>query len=299
MLDTIKEPLAEQICDLCGHTGTPAQSVLIRSNVRRFRQEKFRVWRCGACASIHCEKVTDLAHYYEHYPLRQERLGYFANAWFTVILQRLRKAGLERSHRILDYGCGHGLFLNFLKQKSYNSCFGYDPYTELYKNAAVLSYQYDVVVALDVVEHVESTASLIRTFDQLVKPGGLLCLQTPRAEGIDLLRPEEFIHGLHMPYHVHILSELALIDLCTRHKFVVKSLYHRWYQDSWMPCTSRRFIDLFMKCNGNDLDAAFDPPTWQTMLTTPMLWLYALFGHFSIPKKKDTMMIVFQKLHST
>jgi SAM-dependent methyltransferase len=283
-------------CELCGYAGAPSEVNAVRSNIRKFKHHKFNVWRCARCASLHCEEVGDLAPYYAEYPLRREAgFGYFTSQWFRVVLKRLIRAGLNPALSILDYGCGNGLLIKYLQSRGYRNCTGYDPFVDEFKSTEVLARRYDWVLCFDVIEHVKSPQALIQQFVKLLKPEGRLCLFTPRADGIKLAEPEESIHQLHSPCHLHILSERGLIDLCSSEGFSREVTYHRWYQDSWMPCTSRRFIELYMRCQGNDMDSAFDPPRWRGILTTPILWFYALFGYFLPPKKNDTMMIVFKR----
>ncbi len=291
-----RSKLHSQICTLCGCAGEPSEQASIRSNIRKFRDQKFMVWRCRECVSLHCEEVENISSYYENYTLHSEdKLNYFANAWFSVILRRLENNGLTKKHSMLDYGCGTGLFLDYLRGKGYNNCTGYDAYVSKYKQPSALSAHYDVVVSFDVIEHVESPKALIQTFENLLKPGGLLCIQTPRADGIDLSDPEEYIHILHMPYHIHILSERVLLDLCGESGFLEKTIFRRWFRDSWLPGTSRRFFETFMKAHGNDMESAFDPPKWSILLGTPALWYYALFGYFFPKGKQDNMMVMLKK----
>ena len=283
-------------CVLCGRTGEPSEQARIRSNVRRFRDQKFLVWRCVDCGSLHCEEVKDLPAYYEDYPLRREdRLGYFVNRWLGIVLDRLVEAGLNKSDSLLDYGCGTGLLLEFLRSRGYANCVGFDLYVADFNRPEVLTASYDCIVNFDVIEHVESPRALVAKFTQILKPGGLLCIQTPRADGIRLSDPEEFIHTLHMPYHVHILSEKALTRLCVENGLVVQSIHYRWFRDSRMPCASRRFIERFMRSHGNDMDSAFEPPKLGIVLATPALWFYSLFGPLLPSKKKDYMMIMLRK----
>ncbi len=117
-------------CPICLVTNMPAEIQRVRCNVRRFRDRTFLVWRCAVCRSLHCEKVENLAAYYENYPIRNQELDYFLRAWYRVILQRLVQAGLGKQHRILDYGCSNGLLIEYLKQHGYANCFGYDPYVD-------------------------------------------------------------------------------------------------------------------------------------------------------------------------
>lgn len=292
------DALKDQTCILCGCSGGSSEIAQIRSNVRKFREQRFQVWRCPDCQSLHCEKVDDLESYYKDYVFRCAPSGYFFNQWFRILLKRLVRSGLRPEDSLLDYGCGSGLLLEYLKRHGYRNCHGYDPYVERYRDESVLNQTYDVILSFDVIEHVESPQVLVTSLKKLIKSDGWLCIFTPRADGIDLERSEEFINALHMPYHLHILSEDALIRMFAQKGFKFDCIYRRWFQDSWMPLTSRRFIEGLQKSHGNDVDSLFEPLRLGVILTTPSLWFHSVFGYFIPLKREDTMMIIFRRATS-
>jgi len=127
------------LCEVCGCQERPAETRWIRSNIRKYRDQLFQVRRCQQCDSIQCETVSDYSTYYANYTLRQQKAGYFLNAWHTNILKRLKKAGLKPDHTILDYGCSSGLFLDFLKSRGYKNVYYYDPYVVHFSDMAPLT----------------------------------------------------------------------------------------------------------------------------------------------------------------
>ena len=96
---------------------------------------------------------------------------------------------------LLDFGCGSGIFLKWLRKKNYKlSLTGYDPYllkdtdsggldihffTELHSS---YSKCFDYVTALDVIEHIEDEAGALATIHKLLKPNGTLLLTVPAHE---------------------------------------------------------------------------------------------------------------------
>ena len=275
------------------HTACPSEAKRVRCNVRRFRDRTFLVWRCSRCRSLHCEKVENLSAYYDDYPIRNQKLDYFLRAWYRVILRRLVQAGLTKQDRILDYGCSKGLFIQYLKERGYSNCFGFDPYVERFKSANVLQAKYDFVISLDVIEHDESPREFLTRLVSLLDSRGRLCLETPNAEGIVLADPEEYLHALHVPYHVHIFSQQALIELAREHGLEKIRVYDRWYMDSWLPGTARRLFEPLMKFGGNDLDLGYEPPRLDLFFRHPSLFFYLFFGYFCSSQKQDHMMIIF------
>lgn len=291
---THEEELAERRvpCPVCLHVAVPAQSRRVRCNVRRYRDRSFLLWRCAGCRSLHCERVDDLAGYYVDYPIRKQTLDYFTRSWYRVVLNRLVRAGIAKSDLILDYGCNQGLFIDFMAENGFHRCAGYDPYVERFSSEAVLEQRYDWIVSLDVIEHDEDPRTFLARLAGLLRPGGRLCIETPNADGIDLADSEAFIHAIHVPYHVHILSERALLELSRNQGLEHVATYLRWYMDSWQPGTARRLFESLIKYAGNDLDAGYEPPRIDLFLRHPSLFVHLFFGYFARATKADHMMMI-------
>jgi SAM-dependent methyltransferase len=278
MLERLMAP--DYTCCICGRTHTgPVKPEIgsVRSNVRRFAQERFTLWRCPGCGCIHSAQQVDLAEYYRHYPFFDQKLDILLRWGYQRLLRRLERAGLRKNYTTLDYGCGSGLLVTYMREKGYNA-FGYDPYSADHGGASCLNRRYDFVIAQDVVEHAEEPLRILRTLDSLAKPGGRIAIGTPNAAGINLAKAEKFIHPLHQPYHRHIFSIQALqkagADLSWRLIRYYKSPYTN------MPLLSLPFLHHYMKNFGGNLEVLFDKPQtlrfWLRPKTLPLL----LLGYF-------------------
>lgn len=285
----------ELICEVCGCQEKPIETSRIRSNIRKHREQLFQVRRCRECTSIQCESVSDYSAYYADYTLRQQKAGYFLSAWHANILKRLKKAGLKPHHSLLDYGCSSGLFLNYVKSKGYKNVAYYDPYVKQFNDKTPLTKTYDFVLCLDVIEHDPHPNKLFKKLSDLLNNDGLLCIETPNAAGIDLKNSEEYIHALHLPYHINILSKDALTKLGRQNGLLQVAVYDSWYLDSWLPGTSRSFIEKFMKINGNDMESAFEKPNIRKIISQPKMIFDFFFGYFKTKKKNDHTMVIFKK----
>ena len=176
----------------------------VRSNVRAFRDNEYAVWRCGKCRSIHAADEVDLALHYAAYPFHDLGRDVRLSIVYSKLLSRLRRSGLRRSSTLLDYGCGSGAFVEFLRDRGYSRAFGYDEYNPEMARPARLCARYDFVLAQDVIEHVDAPLDLLTRLGDLAEPGGVVAIGTPDAERIELTRAHDFIHTLHVPYHRHI-----------------------------------------------------------------------------------------------
>lgn len=278
-------------CNICskGRIEDAGEKNQIPCNARRFRAEKFTVWRCPSCRSLHSKEDIDLDKYYKDYPLKHHKLDIWARAAYKNRLKRLIREGLRKEHEILDYGCGLGLFVYYLRKKGYKNVSGYDPYVHEFSDKRILERTYEVVAAQDVIEHDNDPKRLLEHLFQLVRPGGILCIGTPNAEKIDLLNPERFSIPLHQPYHRHILTGEVLKQLGQSLGLKVGKFYHRYYYDTIFPLINYRFLQTYIMYAGNVFDAAVEPPRIKMVLTSPVLLFYAFFGYFFPPRTEMTV----------
>lgn len=97
--------------------------------------------------------------------------------------------------RLLDIGCYDGGFLRLMDEKF--ECYGIEINSEAANHARAknieiigddfddiekISFEFDVVVAMDVFEHVENPANLLKSMARIVRSGGLLIVSTGNTE---------------------------------------------------------------------------------------------------------------------
>ncbi len=286
---------AIQQCNICPQPDSlspDSETAEVRSNIRRFRDERFTVWRCRACRSIHARDPVDLDHYYRHYPFHTQKLDWALRTAYRNLVARLKRSGLNRHHSALDFGCGSGHLVRFLKSQGFDDVAGYDSYSPEFSHVAALDRQYDCIVSQDVIEHVHEPRDLLDQFSKLVKPGGLIAIGTPNAESIDLTQPETHVHTLHQPYHTHMLSKTALIAAAEKIGWKLVRLFPSSYVNTKVPFVNLNFGLHYGRCFDNTLDLAFEPFRISPKLLTPRaIWL-AFFGYFRCPDAD--MMVVFR-----
>lgn len=277
-------------CVVCG-SGAPGEEAFIRSNVRAFAQEKFAVWRCDSCGSIHARDEVDLAHYYAKYPFFSLPVDWRLKLMYDHQLKRLERSGLRRDHRILDYGCGGGNFVRHLQRAGYENVTGFDEYSKNFSDRAALDIEYDCVLSQDVIEHVPSPGGLLDDFRRLVRPGGVIAVGTPNAAAIDLSRPERYVHALHLPYHRHILSKQALIGAGERRGLKLLRYYPTQYANTLFPFLNSSFYLYYMNLFDNSLDALIEPPrVLPLLLRLPLTLFWGLTGYF-FAEETDVMAV--------
>lgn len=274
-------------CNLCEKPGTfeRAQEIaIVPCHVRRFKDNLFTVWRCTNCGSLHSKEDADLALYYKHYPFQNHKLDFHARIGYRNRLRLLKRRGIRKESLILDYGCGAGLFVDFLKEEGFTNVRGYDAFVEKYSDVSVLSDKYDVVVSHDVIEHVDDPRDYLRTLVSLLKIQGVLVIGTPNADRISLKPQRHFPVELSQPYHRHILSERMLKILAAEFGLDIEHTYRRFYFDSLYPGVNTRFMWTYVNTLGGFIDACVEPPRIDIIRSSPKLLFYAFFGYFFPPR---------------
>jgi 2-polyprenyl-3-methyl-5-hydroxy-6-metoxy-1,4-benzoquinol methylase len=269
------------VCNLCENPGNYSEATdvaQVYSNVREFRHQRFTVWRCTSCQSLHSKEAIDFERYYANYPLRNQKRDFYTRIGYGSRLRRMVKAGLRKEHRILDYGCGNGNFLRYLIENGYLNSFGYDPFVNEFSSPSVLDRKYDFVSAQDVLEHHPHPKILLTELASYVSSEGVLSLGTPNASCISLHSAIDRVGVLHQPYHQHIFSKEELERQMASLGFEPTLISLIWYFDTWMPFANSAFLFRYLMANGGVLDAGFEPIRFGLILRSPSLLFYGLLG---------------------
>lgn len=274
-------------CTLCPGAGTFHEAVdrgSVPSNVRAHGDHRSTVWRCRHCGSLHALEPIDAARWYAGYPLQRQRLDFFAQRLYSSRLSMLHRQGLGRSDEILDYGCGNGAFVRFMRSRRYDAA-GYDPYCPPWDDAAVLRRQYDVVTCQDVIEHADDPLRMLDDLAARVRPGGMLVVGTPDGAALDPGSMLDAVGQLHQPYHRHLIAAGQLERLVEARGFAVLAAVQRWYVDTWFPFCNSSFLVRYWAATGGAIDASFEPFRIGLVLRTPALLAHGLLGRAASPRK--------------
>ena len=145
-----------------------------------------------------------------------------------------------RRGRLLDVGCATGTLLELARLRGWDvhgvdiseyatsiarDYYCLDVFTGELVDAEYGEGQFDVVVMDDLIEHVADPVSLVRESRRILKPGGMLTLNTPNRAGLwHLLMGRRWFHYRQME-HTFFFSPAVMADLLERHGFEVLEIH--------------------------------------------------------------------------
>ncbi|WP_157651291.1 class I SAM-dependent methyltransferase [Dechloromonas denitrificans] len=130
------------------------------------------------------------------------------------------------NRRLLDVGCGNGEFMEFARQAGWlvqgvdidvaavtiAKAKGLDVIAGGIEQFAGQTACFDRITLSHVVEHVFDPMGLLRDCFRLLKPGGVLWVDTPNMGSAGLRVFGEYWRGLEPPRHLMLFSRASLID---------------------------------------------------------------------------------------
>lgn len=105
-------------CRICKKESPSPEFVRVPGATRDVMADTFTVWRCRDCSTLNALEKVDYAKIYKNYPIQRQSYDFFAKRLFSKRLKILIRLGLKPHHTILDYGCGSGHFVRYLREKT-------------------------------------------------------------------------------------------------------------------------------------------------------------------------------------
>ena len=213
--------MPEPVCPICRGTTASAGS---KRGYRHGRE--FALRRCVACGfGFVAEPWTDYAQIYDeaYYEGRGSDpwVDYayeFAHPGRTIRRYEWRGLASAIAHlraapaKWLDYGCGNGGLVRHVRGEGRYDIFGYDTGAwadkarasglPILNDAELARYEgtFDVLTAVEVIEHCVALLDVLRQWRRLLKPGGLLFLTTGNADAA----PRNFPSWAYVSPEIHV-----------------------------------------------------------------------------------------------
>jgi len=283
------------LCTLCrgGTYEGSAEVANVPSDVRRFGNEFFTVWRCGACAAIHSLRTMDLTAYYTDYPYDQIGSNPFVRRAVGNLARTLRRYGIRPAARVLLSAPFGGVHAEILRREGFESITTLPPHRPDTPPTPLPPASYDAVLFVMTLEDGDDPAAALRQAADALVPGGRLFLQSPSADRINLRRVLSYRHDLHQPYHLHVFSKTILFRLARGAGLELVDLQWRHFWDTLFPFVNLRTVHSLSQFTDQSLDSTVSVPDlkfkrwwhWPAFLFAGLLggifrkrvWMWAVF----------------------
>jgi len=165
----------------------------------------------------------------------------------------LKLAGKD-ALQFLDVGCGNGRYLEMLSQLGVakEKLYGVEMSTECIDHLKSQGFnglcgriedvepdlpvgQFDLIVLLQVIEHVEDPAKMVAVLSRLLKSGGILVIETPNTRSLDVsLFRRRYWGGYHFPRHWNLFNQDNLSNMVQANGLTVKSIKYLPAHTFWI-----------------------------------------------------------------
>lgn len=232
--------MALSSCIVCGH---PVDTPWLENCADLYLRTTFRV-NYGVCH--HCRLVQqvpiplDTGSFYPAYPMHQPRKIIYD--WARKLLHRqiyFHPPHSAASAVLLDFGCGDGSYLRAVRSKI-GRIIGFEPdpklaktvsvrlgapvYSDLRKLVAELAGSVDYITTHFVLEHLTDFQEVFQSFENILKPGGILHAVVPNIRSWEARLFGRKWHGLDAPRHISFPDEVSLEILSEQHGLQLKKM---------------------------------------------------------------------------
>jgi SAM-dependent methyltransferase len=177
------------------------------------------------------------------------------------------------------------LFVQYLRQRGFANCHGYEPYApqEGFGDPKILQQgPFDYISLQDLIEHVEDPNALLYELDALLAPGGYILLGTPNAANIDLTQSSvsDYYNAVHVPYHLHVYTRESLESLGRCQGWKPVDFFDKPYYDTrWFGLNARAW-NKYQRLFDGTINVIFEPLKLWKALSCYKFWFYAIFGYW-------------------
>lgn len=214
--------------------------------------------------------------YEEIYRNYEDKLFYFV-ARKQLVLSLIRKEFGNKPVNVLDLGCGTGNVLKYLSQHLNGHFTGLDASPIMLKNKTSSKFKlvrgdiyhpklkpasFDVILCLDVIEHLRDDVGALKTIQRLLKKGGMAIILVPSFMCLWSVHDEMNNHFRRYGYG-ELKTKMYPIK-------GVKRIFY-WNAISFFPKLVARLLPRKGKKGHSDIEAFMLPEPFNTLLT---IWLY-------------------------
>ncbi len=178
----------------------------------------------------------------EYYPhsLNKKSLSAFLYETSRKLMHRKKlmwmKSNIKKNSKVLDYGCGTGEFVKFLRNNSINA-YGYDPNIKfnegdsrnyLTNKEKWKKQKYDIIVLWHVLEHIYNPSYLIKSLKINLQENGKIFIAIPNFKSYDSKYYGKYWAGYDVPRHLWHFTRKSIFKLAEENRYQI-------IREGWLP----------------------------------------------------------------
>jgi len=221
------------ICPICNNKeeidGNIAKLYTVVVSDNKNESKNFEMRQCSECDIVYLNPMPKneyLASFYEKGYHRVKES--FLNETISRFNRKLAVSEIKKiksDGKVLDIGCGRGMFLKSMQEAGYEVC-GIEPSgdgSKIARDIAKLKISncrldefeccdnsFDIVMLWHVLEHMSSPAESLEQIKKIIKPDGILIVEVPNFSSIESRFFNRYWQHLDVPRHMFFYNKKSL-----------------------------------------------------------------------------------------
>lgn len=227
----------KRICPLCS---SPKTSLYLKAqDTEKISSYWYRFYRCAHCDLVFLSpflKKKEISRFYQR--------EYFGGSKFLEFFQRERRLKIERlkkQGRILDFGCGEGVFLNLMRKHGWRVSgfdasvqaaslarqrFGLEVATPPLTKNSFPARSFEVIALWHTLEHIPKPLPLLKILGSFLADNGFLVISVPNITSLEArIGGDRWFH-LDPPRHCCHYNPKSLDFLLKKAGFAIIKIEH-------------------------------------------------------------------------
>lgn len=240
-------------CILCGNNNSRILwSVKDRMGLTK---ETFNLVKCSKCDLIYMNPRPESDKMIEFYPDFYWQMNEVSTDPIRRILNSIDTASdnaiseekwrrikfINKTGKLLDFGCGNGHFLNLIKQRGWQpfgvefsskavdyakTRFGINVHLGTIQQANFPPDSFDVITLWDVLEHLPNPLEVLCELRNLLKADGVLIIQVPNINGWQARIFQKYWFHIDAPRHLYHFSQKTLMQILQKAGYKIIKAEH-------------------------------------------------------------------------
>lgn len=177
-----------------------------------------------------------------------------AQGWALRAKKRLIREYTPNRTRLLDYGCGAGVFLTFMRKNGWNAE-GVEPNADARNNSILNSgttvysleefksstQEYDVITLWHVFEHIPNYNEVLQDLKSHLTPEGIIVIAVPNFKSWDARHYKSFWAAYDVPRHLYHWSSDGIKQLASKNQLRLVSKKRMWIDAFYVSILSEKY----------------------------------------------------------